>query len=225
MCFSAHASFGTSIILSIIGVATLQQATQPKQYLFASIPFIFAIQQLAEGILWLGLEDLKYAYLQKIGMYTFLFFAQVIWPILVPIPIKLIIKNEKWFKIQNFLLGIGVLISLYLGYCLIKYHVDAQIIENHIAYKQDYPDTISRYGGILYLMATIGPTFFTKIDKMWLLGVAILLSYFLTVIFYKAYIVSVWCFFSAIISIAVLKIIYELNKDAIKIIHKKIEST
>ena len=225
MCFSASASFGTSMVLSLIGVLTLKKARQVNQYLFASIPLFFAIQQLAEGFLWIGLEDTQHTVLQKISTYTFLFFAQIVWPSLVPIAIAVLEKDLKWLKIQYFLIAIGLVTSLYLGYCLITFPVDAQIMENHIAYQQDYPVAISKYGGILYLMATIGPTFFTNTPKMWLLGISILWSYLLTIIFYTAYIVSVWCFFSAIISIAVLYIIHELNKNSVNIVYKKRNAT
>jgi hypothetical protein len=47
---------------------------------------------------------------------------------------------------------------------------------------------------------------------MWYLGIAILVSYIMTKIFYTDYIVSVWCFFASVISIAVYAVILELNK-------------
>jgi len=47
---------------------------------------------------------------------------------------------------------------------------------------------------------------------MWLLGATILVSYVITEIFYDHYIVSVWCFFSSIISVAIYAIILEINK-------------
>ena len=46
MCFSATASFGASIVLTGIGVASLKQVKEPAQYPFASIPLIFGVQQL-----------------------------------------------------------------------------------------------------------------------------------------------------------------------------------
>jgi hypothetical protein len=48
---------------------------------------------------------------------------------------------------------------------------------------------------------------------MWLLGVTVLISYAITAIFYTDYIVSVWCFFASIISVAIYIIMYELNKS------------
>ena len=57
MCFSASASFGAGIVISTIGVVTLKKVSSPAHYYFALIPLFFAIQQFAEGFLWLALAD------------------------------------------------------------------------------------------------------------------------------------------------------------------------
>jgi hypothetical protein len=51
MCFSASASFGAGIVLAVIGVATIKKREQPSQIYFATIPFLFSIQQVSEGFL------------------------------------------------------------------------------------------------------------------------------------------------------------------------------
>lgn len=55
MCFSATASFTSSAIIGVIGVLTLAKSNQPKEWLFASIPLLFALHQFAEGAVWLAL--------------------------------------------------------------------------------------------------------------------------------------------------------------------------
>ena len=55
MCFSANASFGAGVVLTIIGVAAIKKVQHPSQILFASIPLLFAVQQISEGILWITL--------------------------------------------------------------------------------------------------------------------------------------------------------------------------
>ena len=44
-----------------------------------------------------------------------------------------------------------------------------------------------------------------------MLGAAILISYIITAIFYEHYILSVWCFFSAILSVSVYLITLEIK--------------
>jgi Family of unknown function (DUF6629) len=211
MCFSAGASFGAGAVLSVIGVASIKKAQTPSQIIFASIPLIFAIQQITEGFLWLSLSNPAYASLQKVTTYGFLFFAQIVWPVWVPFSILKLESKEKRRKSEIILAGIGALVSLYLFYCLLNFPVEAKIIGYHISYQQDYPAAISNYCGALYIVATIVPPFFSHTRRMWLLGTAILISYIITKIFYTDYIISVWCFFASVISIAVFAILHELN--------------
>jgi len=213
MCFSAGASFGAGLVLSTIGVITLKKTQHPSQNFFASIPLIFGAQQICEGFLWLALSDPAYAALQWPATHLFLFFAQVVWPFWVPFSIAKLGVGSRSVKTEKALLIIGSLVALYLGFCLLKYNVEAKIIGNHIAYIQDYPKELSRYGGILYILATIAPPFFSRAKWMWSLGASILISYFITTIFYEQYIVSVWCFFAAIVSGTLYVIVRELKAD------------
>ena len=58
MCFSANASFIAGATISAIGVVTLKKVKAPSQIVFASIPLIFGVQQLSEGVLWLTIPCL-----------------------------------------------------------------------------------------------------------------------------------------------------------------------
>lgn len=213
MCFSAGASFGAGIVLTVIGVATIKKTQKPRQRVFASIPLIFAAQQLTEGFLWLALTNPFYAPLQAALTHLFLFFAQIVWPVWVPLGILLLETKTNRKKTERLLTLIGIVVSAFLGYCLLSFEVEANAIGHHIAYKQDYPLALSKYGGLLYILATIAPSFLSGIKNMWSLGTAILISYIVTVIFYQGYILSVWCFFSAVISIAVYAIVYQTKKE------------
>lgn len=216
MCFSASASFGAGIVLSVIGVASIKKVQQPSQIVFASIPLLFAIQQITEGFLWISLTNQAYAFMQQFSTYTFLFFAQVLWPVWVPLSIVLLEKEKKRKQIGKILVIIGAVVSCYLAYCLVLFHVESKIISHHISYEQNYPKELSRYGGLLYVIATITPPFFSSIKRMWMLSTAILISYIITAIFYKDHVVSVWCFFAAVISIAVFALMNEIKKATTK---------
>ena len=95
MCFSAGASFGASAILSVIGTAAIMKARTIPQGLFAGIPIIFSIQQLAEGMLWLSLKDPGLATWQPFFTYTFLIFAILFWPVWVPFTIYKLETDTK----------------------------------------------------------------------------------------------------------------------------------
>jgi len=153
MCFSSNASFGAGIILSTIGILSIKLAKLPNQIMFACIPLVFAIQQLTEGFLWVALLNPKYASLEIVSTYNFLFFAQVVWPFLVPFSIYKLEKEIRRKKILFGLSVIGLVVSMYLAYCLLNYQVVANIIGNHMSYKQDYPKDISKYCALLYIIA------------------------------------------------------------------------
>jgi hypothetical protein len=212
MCFSANASFGAGVVLSVIGVASIKKVQHPSHILFASIPLIFAVQQISEGFLWLTLPNPEYATIQQILTHIFMFFAQFFWPLWVPIAILLLEKENRRKKIQKVLVGIGIIVSFYAGYCLIAYHIQAKIVGYHMTYKIEYPNHLGKYGGILYLLATVAPPFFSHIKRMWIFGTTILISYIITAIFYEHYVVSVWCFFASIISISIYLIMIEIKK-------------
>ena len=212
MCFSASASFGAGVVLTAIGVATIKKTHQPSQLLFASIPLLFGVQQIAEGVLWLTLPRPEYITLQQVFTYIFLFFAQILWPIWVPIAILLLEKKATRKRIQKISVGAGLLVGAALAYGLLTFHVEAKIIGQHISYLQNYPPELRSYGTVLYALATIAPPFFSHIKRMWVLGVSILISYIVTAIFYEHYILSVWCFFSSIISLSIYAIMTEISK-------------
>lgn len=223
MCFSASVSFGAGAVLTVIGVATIKKTQHRSQLMFASIPFIFGMQQIAEGILWITLPNPEYITIQRIFTYIYLFFAQILWPIWVPIAILIFEKSLTRSKIQKFLAGVGVFVGIILAFFLLTYEVEASIVGYHIAYKLAYPESLKYYGVVLYAIVTIGPPFFSHIKRMWLLGVTILISYIVTMVFYEQYILSVWCFFSSIISLSIYAIVLEIRgaKNALGYIRKK----
>jgi hypothetical protein len=141
MCFSAGASFGASAVLSLIGTAAIIKARTIPQGLFAAIPFIFSIQQLAEGMLWLSLTNESLEAGQPFFTYTFLVFAMMLWPVWIPLTIRLLEKDSRRKRGLNVLLGIGVLVSIGVGCVLFLYKVQVISAHHHIHYRIDFPGT------------------------------------------------------------------------------------
>jgi hypothetical protein len=214
MCFSATASFGAGVILTVIGVASLKKVRHHSQVLFAAIPLIFAVQQISEGMLWLILPHPELLHFKKHITYFFLIFAQIIWPLWLPMAVLLLEKSKTRRLFQKILVGIGLLVSGYLTYCLIRYPVNAAINCYHIEYEQIYPKKFRVAGGLLYIIATIAPPLFSHIKRMWTLSLTVFISYIITTAFYDNYVVSVWCFFASIVSLAVYYIMYEVQQSS-----------
>jgi hypothetical protein len=213
MCFSAGASFGAGAILLAVGTVTLKKAKEPDQTYFALIPFLFAAQQISEGFLWLSLDGAADSWLQPVTTFLFIFFAQMLWPVWVPYAMLRLETKAKRRAVLSVLLLLGIVISLFLSYCLMYYPVEARVLGRHISYAQEYPIAFRGAGGIFYLLTTIAPPFISSVRRMWVLGVAILVSCIITAVFYNDYVVSVWCFFAAVISVVVYVILNGLKKD------------
>lgn len=211
MCFSAEASFGAGIVLTGIGIASIKKVKQSKQLAFAGIPLIFAIQQFSEGFLWLSFSKPIFSEWQGPTTYLFIIFAQMVWPLWVPLSILLLDKKEERKKVEKILVIIGSLIAIYIGYCLFVYPLTANINGLHISYPQPYLEEIQIFGAVLYLLVTIVPPFLSSVRRIWTLGVAITISYLITTIFYADYVVSVWCFFASVISVSVYAVMHLIN--------------
>lgn len=215
MCFSATASFTAGTILSTVGVFSIRKAKKNPDIPFASIPLFFGAQQIMEGFLWLALSNPDFAFMEHFSTYAFLFFAQVIWPFWVPFSIfrfNELKKNQISNIVGKVMIGIGLFIAVSMSYFIATNPVDSEILDCHISYSQAYPQKYALLGGILYLIATLGPHFTTKNKKMWILGISTLTSYIFTKIFYSQYVVSVWCFFAAILSTLILWIVMSKKK-------------
>jgi hypothetical protein len=212
MCFSAGASFTGGILISAIGVATIKKVQNPSHLVFASIPLIFGLQQIAEGFLWLSLLYPQFAFVHKSSTYIFLIMAQVIWPIMVPLSILLMERNHKKKRILWGLLGLGFLLALYYTFCLLSFKINPQIIGCHIKYNAEYPKSLIRYMFAIYLLVTITPFFISSIKRVYVLGIFMFLSCLVAIIFFTFYVTSVWCFFAAILSAVIYWVLVKLKK-------------
>ena len=218
MCFNANVSFGAGIVIGFIGIVTIRKA-KATQYVFASIPLLFAIQQFVEGILWLALKKSDEIKMQEIATYFFLLIAQVVWPVLVPLSILLLEKKKIQQRILLIFLIIGIIVSIFGAYRIIFYDVVAQIENHHIKYAFNFSSTILPLVGVFYVLPTTISPFISSVKRMILLGILLVSSLIISKLFFDVYTISVWCFFAAIISSMVFMIISKLNSA------KEIKST
>jgi hypothetical protein len=211
MCFSTSASFGASAILAIAGIASIKKVQAPSQLMFASIPIIFSIQQFTEGFVWLALINGTHKDLQRIPIYIFVVFAQVIWPVWVPLSILLIEKNGNRRKVFSLLVGVGLIISLYHIYCLASYHISATVSPYHINYELDFPLRHFAILGSFYLLTIIMPPFISSVKRMSLIGILLFTSFLISKLYFNDFVISVWCFFAALVSLLVFLIMRDLK--------------
>ncbi len=207
MCFSAEASFAGGAVITAIGVMTVRTNSDPSRRLFAAIPFIFGVQQISEGFVWVALQSPGHDLMLSISMYIFLIAALVIWPTVIPLSV-LAMERVKSRRLAIYLfLVVGLVTSAYYGLSLLVNDVDPKIISHHIKYAPVYPRPMSLPVFIAYLIATLAPLFISSVRKMWVFGLLVTASCFITGIFFKEYLASVWCFFAALISAVIWLIV------------------
>lgn len=213
MCFSATASFGASAILLGIGLISYKNSESKEQKFLASIPLLLSIQQIFEGVLWISISKPSYLEWVKPSTYGFLIFAQVIWPILIPLALLFLEKAAIRKKALSYFLAFGVVQALLMGYGLIVFPAESSVSGSHIRYDMDFPAANNWYGGVFYILATGFSPFVSSIKRISLIGVIILFTYLFTRIFYGYYVISVWCYFATLISFVILFVSLQFKKE------------
>lgn len=212
MCFSAGASFTAGVVLTAVGAATLKKVNKPSQVVFASITLFFAVQQFAEGVLWLTMTHPGYPGLQTITTQVFIVMARVIWPAMIPLSVLLLEKNGTRKKILGALLLVGLCIALTNIYSLYFYPVHAVSCCSHLVYQNDQPVAFGKVGLALYFLVTVIPLLVSGIRRMYVLGIIMGLSFIVSAVFYLKSLTSVWCFFAAVISFVIYFIVRDLSE-------------
>ena len=196
MCFSANASFVAGTSLSALGIATLTNTKSKSEIPFAMIPLLFGIQQLIEGVVWLTfVRDAPVV--KQVMTYAYSGFSHVLWPIYMPFAIG-VLETVRWRKrtLGAFEVA-GIAVGLYL--LIVTRPVVAQVVSRHVEYAS--PHFYIPAVMVLYLAATCMSGFFSSHRFVNLFGILALLS-FLAAYFIAAHaLVSVWCFFAAVLSV------------------------
>ncbi|MDY6788658.1 MAG: DUF6629 family protein [Candidatus Nanohaloarchaea archaeon] len=199
MCFSAQASFTASAVLAAIGILSLRANTSDRWFLFSLTPLLFSIQQFSEGVLWIALENGGFPLLQSAATYTFLLFAIVGWPAYMTLALYRIESRGFRKKLLKWCLAAATVWGITSVAYLVTFSQSAYIEGGNIVYSAVAPIGGEMLYAVIYAFLAIMPFFLTHKRKMWVLGSMIALSGALTMVWVNA-LISVWCFFAAIIS-------------------------
>ncbi len=197
MCFSATASFIAGTSLSVFGVATIQRAETKSEIPFATIPLLFGVQQLIEGVLWLTFSH-EAPLLQQIMTYLYSGFSHVLWPIYVPLAMGFM-EAVPWRRKTIFAFeAVGCAVGLFLLYLIVTHPVVAEVVGHHIVYASIH--FFDRPVMMLYVAATCFSCFFSSHGFVRLFGCLAFLSFVAAYLVDMMALFSVWCFFAAILS-------------------------
>ena len=202
MCFSATANFVGSGVLGAVGVVTLTKVKHRRELLFASLPALFAFHQFIEGFVWLGLDGILSPQAAHNMGAAFVLYAQGLLPFLMPMSVMLFEQTRARRRTMLPFVILGGLLTLYILWGLTAYPLQVSVLQNSIVYVNFA--TNRTWVGVLYVIATCGPLFFSKVRAMVLFGVANLVI-LLTVMAVKRYaFTSLWCAYAAVASVIIL---------------------
>jgi len=210
MCFSAVANFVGSGILGTIGVITLTKVKHRRELLFASLPTLFAIHQFIEGFVWLGLDGMLSPTVTHDMAAAFMLYAQGLLPFLLPLSVMLFEPDGAGRRRMLPFLVIGTATTLYILWALTAYPTQVYVKGNSIVYINQATNNTTV--AVLYIIATCGSLFFSKVRPMVLFGVANL-AILLSVMAFKRYaFTSLWCAYAAIASVIILAYFWRSSK-------------
>lgn len=201
MCFSAPASFTAAAALLGIGAVTVRRVRTRRELPYASIPLLFGVQQLIEGMLWLTFPD-RAPLLNAWLAHLYSFFSHVLWPIYVPLA-ALALETVPWRRRVLACMAItGALVGVYLLAMLVRLPITARVVGQHILY--DSPHFYVLTTMALYLIGTCASLMVSSHRRVMAFGIAAFVSAVSAYAFYTAWFISVWCFFAAALSFIVL---------------------
>lgn len=201
MCFSATANFVGGAVLGTIGVATLLEVRHRREFLFAAMPCLFAVHQLIEGIVWLGLGHHLSDSVTHGAAAAYLLYAQGLLPFLLPLSVLLIEPAGRRQRRMFGFLALGTLLSLYILWGLIAYPLQVFAEGHTVVYLN--PVTVTSAIAVLYVIATCGALFFSGFRALVILGWVNLAGVIVVILIRRYEFTSVWCAYAAAVSIII----------------------
>jgi hypothetical protein len=223
MCFSAEASFTAGAALVPAGVYCVSRALSrnARYLLLALVPLAFAAQQFAEGMVWTGLlrED---SHLVQQASIVFLFFALAFWPIWLPLSLAV---GERRPGMRLFL-GFLTVVSLVWLWLVVPLATEPErwlttrVVHHSVRYEIDELPAFQALPRAAWRLGYLGfvclPLFLALPggagDRRGALVAGILVAALFAVSYFAFWyaFASVWCFFAAILSLALCSLFYRL---------------
>ena len=211
MCFSATANFVGSGVLGAVGTVTLTKVKHRRELLFASLPLLFAMHQFTEGFVWLGLDGtLSPEVAHDMGA-AFMLYAQGLLPFLLPLGVLLFEPNVKSRRRMLPFLVLGGATALYILWALTAFPLQVYVRENSIVYINQATNNTAV--AVLYVIATCGALFFSKIRMMVIFGAANLAILLVVMVVKRYAFTSVWCAYAAVASVIILAYFWKSHKN------------
>jgi hypothetical protein len=223
MCFSATASFTAAALLVPVGIAATRSARAQTPWpgpgagrlALAVSPLIFALQQAIEGVVWLGVEQHPSAPFTETAALAYLFFAYAFWPVWIPFA-ALRFGGERtpaaprWALRLLLGLGLALGVTLWLPLLHASGPLTPEVVQGSLHYRTGLvfaDQRLNDLGRGLYVAIICLPLLLAASRGLVTFAVALLGAVALAEAFYGQAFTSVWCYFSAVLSVLILWIV------------------
>jgi len=218
MCFSATASFAVGAALTPAGVYCVRSAfTKDIRYLpLALTPLAFAAQQVAEGVVWVGLGREDPAWSTPASL-VYLFFALSFWPVWIPLSAAFLEQR----RFAQAILAVCLLAGLcWTWFLFVPIALDpdrwltTEVVHCSIRYSSADLPMISVLGEDLMYVLYFIPIFLalgvSAKEPVPVFAILLLVLAVISHLVFAYAFVSVWCFFAAVLSLGLCHVFFTL---------------
>ncbi len=196
--YFAVLNFALAGVIGIVGILTLRKVSIPHEVVFASLPLLFALHQLTEGFVWLGVDGVIGSRALEMAETLFIYYAQGVLPFLVPLAIWLIEKNSFKRQLVGILVILGFGLMVYTLYGLATLPSSVRVVNDTLNYSN--PWTANYYDALIYVLTTCGSLMLSSSISIQLFGFFNLIGLIIIALLRPYGFTSVWCLYAATIS-------------------------
>lgn len=213
MCFSATSSFAASALLASVSVLCGMYVRDKKVYFLAAIPFIFSIQQCAQGVVWLCVGRPHLTIITSSAGFLFLILTGVVIPLYLPYALWIAEDQKRRQRplLACCVLGMGV--SLLGLYFLHIFTIDISVYKHSIRYSiHTISWVLCGIYALAYCSAIVGPLLLSSIHRADIFGYAIVAALCVSVIVWGHMFIAVGAFFMALLSTILFMSVYRAEQ-------------
>lgn len=219
MCFSAEASFITAAVLLPAGTYAMAKAgrSDPRYLPFATLPFLFGLQQLFEGLVWSAGQEWVQTY-----SLAYMFFSWLAWPVWVPYSTYFLETcRRRHVYLLMAILG-GMLGALqYVPYFAHEGWLVTQFLPYAISYNGTHLlDYIvpREFTYLVYVLVIIAPLVSSSVRDVNVFGYLVSFVLVVTYFFLQYAYISMFCFGGAIMSLYIVLMIDRKSRSDVAVL-------
>ncbi|MCG6941821.1 MAG: hypothetical protein LJE69_11305 [Thiohalocapsa sp.] len=212
--FFIVANFTLAGVLLVIGVLTLRHVSRPSEYVFASLPLLFGLHQFVQGLVWLGLFGVGSHTTLHVAATVFVFYAQAVLPLLVPLAVWLIEPRSRRRVLILGLAVLGGLLGAYVAWGLIKVPTRVYVHDGSLVY--DNPMTEQIWIAVVYVLTTCGSLILSSSVSIQIFGWLNLVGLIVVFLVAQYAFTALWCLYAALVSVVLYLHFIERRINALR---------